>query len=113
MSNTNVGGSSGRSACESMRGAAEPPHSLARAWNWLCMTIKLHCTHVARRFLFTWRLSLVAGAITCSSFAATGPSVALLDDRQNADRLLVVDCLLPGIKFISPMETADELIITI
>ncbi len=64
------------------------------------MAIKHHCTRGAKQIRLTrgFGLALVASAITCcgSSFAAPGSSVALIDDRQNADRLLVVDCLLPG-----------------
>ena len=66
----------------------------------LYATLKPHCRRVARRSQFTWsmKLALVAGAITCggSSLAAPTSSVTVPDDRQNADRLLVVDCLLPG-----------------
>src|SRR2546430_437859 len=44
----------------------------------------------------------VAGAIiislVCQSAGLAAPNamVAVIDDRQNADRLLVVDCMLPG-----------------
>src|SRR6266566_2986925 len=36
--------------------------------------------------------------LACQSagLAAPNPMVAMVDDRQNADRLLIVDCLLPG-----------------
>src|SRR5229473_1429489 len=37
-------------------------------------------------------------SLACQSagLAAPNPMVAMVDDRQNADRLLIVDCLLPG-----------------
>src|ERR1700693_3397906 len=37
-------------------------------------------------------------SVACQStgIAAPNPMVAMVDDRQNADRLLIVDCLLPG-----------------
>lgn len=43
-------------------------------------------------------LGTLIGALICGAvgFAASGPPVATSEDRQNADRLLVVDCLLPG-----------------
>src|SRR5260370_8603489 len=43
-------------------------------------------------------LAALAGWVICySPFAATADMVvATVDDRQNADRLLIVDCLLPG-----------------
>lgn len=43
-------------------------------------------------------LGTLIGALICGAvgFAASGPPVATSGDRQNADRLLVVDCLLPG-----------------
>jgi caspase domain-containing protein/Sel1 repeat-containing protein len=49
-----------------------------------------------------WQSLPGAGAIiislVCQSsgLAAPNPMVAMADDRQNADRLLVVDCMLPG-----------------
>ena len=51
--------------------------------------------HAAR-----FRLTIAAVALTCSGAggvaAAADAVVAARDERRNADRLLVVDCLLPG-----------------
>ena len=48
--------------------------------------------------------------------AAQGPVVASSDDRQNADRLMVVDCLLPAqvhqlgtsVTYLAPRRNQDD-----
>lgn len=64
----------------------------------------MHSRRIGLRYIGNYVRRWLPGALvvflslTCQSagLAAPNPMVAMVDDRQNADRLLIVDCLLPG-----------------
>src|SRR6266516_2152862 len=62
----------------------------------------MHSRRIGSRYIGNcvrrWLPGVIFLGLACQSagLAAPNPMVAMVDDRQNADRLLIVDCLLPG-----------------